>query len=214
VRFPVVLFDFDGTLVDSGPMILASMRYAATTVLGREVTEADTGALLAYAGGWTLREQMRHLDEELADELVRVYREHNEPLHGDLQVFPGVEAMLEELRSEGRRLGIVTAKRHATVELAFARWPLRDFFEVVVTSENTERHKPDPDPILHALEVLRSGSGDAVYVGDSPFDVAAAKAAGVFAVAVAWGGMHPLERVIAAEPDAVVESAEELLVVL
>src|SRR5207302_6487181 len=125
-------------------MILASMRHAATTVLGREVTDDE---LLAFVGGWTLRDQMRRIDEGLADELVRVYREHNEPLHADLQAFPGVEALLGELRGEGRKLGIVTAKRRPTVELAFARLPLRDFFDVIVTSEATELHKPDPEPI-------------------------------------------------------------------
>jgi pyrophosphatase PpaX len=211
MRFPVVLFDFDGTVVDSGPMILASMRHATASVLGRQ---DDPVELLVHAGGWPLLEQMRFLDEDRAEELVRAYREHNEPLHADLQAFPGVEAVLETLRSEGRRIGLVTAKRRATVDLAFARLPLAGYFEAVVTSDLTRRHKPDPEPLQHALELLGAEPAQAAYVGDSPFDMAAARAAGVFAVAVAWGGMHPLERVLEQRPDVVVETPEELLGVL
>jgi pyrophosphatase PpaX len=212
VRFPVVLFDFDGTLIDSGAMILASMRHAATTVLGREIPEAD---LMAAVGGPGLVAQMRALDEERVDDLVRVYREHNEPLHESLEPCGGIEDVLEALHLARRRLAIVTAKRHATVELAFEVLPqLRRYFELVVGAEDTERHKPDPAPLLHALERLAALHEEAAYVGDSPFDVRAAKAAGVFAVAVTWGRIHSAERLAAEEPDALVHDAEELLDVL
>ncbi len=101
------------------------------------------------------------------------------------------------------------------MELAFAVLPpLREPFEVVVGSEDTERHKPNPEPILHALEHLGVGAGTAAYVGDSPFDIGAARAAGVHAVAVTWGGIHTRERLEQERPDAVVDRPEELLAVL
>lgn len=211
MRFSTVLFDLDGTLIDSGPIILASFRHATRAVLAREIPDDQ---LLAYVGGWSLRDQMRRLDEERVEELVQAYRDHNEPLHAELEAFAGIERVLERLHEQGRRLGLVTAKRRPTVELAFAVLPLERYFSTVVTSEETERHKPHPQPIQLALERLGEEPEQAAYVGDSPFDVAAAKAAGLFAVAVAWGGMHPLERVLAEGPDAVVHRAEELLGVL
>jgi pyrophosphatase PpaX len=88
---------------------------------------------------------------------------------------------------------------------------LLETFDVVVCGEDTDRHKPAPEPILLALERLDARVEDAAYVGDSPFDVAAAKAAGVYAVAVGWGGMHPDERLRAEEPDAFVRTPAELL---
>jgi len=209
MRYENVLFDLDGTLIDSGAIILASFRHATRTVLRRRIPDAE---LAAMVGGSTIHEQMRSIDEDHVDELVRVYREHNEPLHDDLEAFEGVEHVLAELKDQGRRLGIVTAKRRRTVDLAFAVLPLGPYFDVVVTAETTKRHKPHPEPVLVALEGLGAAPSDAAFVGDSPFDVEAGKAAGVFTVAVAWGNIHPVEALAGA--DALVESPEQLLDVL
>jgi pyrophosphatase PpaX len=208
VRFPVVLFDFDGTVIDSGAIIIASMRHATKTVLGRDIPDEELGRAV---GGSGLIEQMRLIDPERVDELVACYRAHNEPLHAELAECAGMSHVLTTLREQGRRLGVVTAKRRETVRLAFSYLPLERFFDVVVGSDDTDRHKPDPAPLRHALDLLGAQPDQAVYVGDSPFDVRAAKAAGMHAVAVTWGGIHPRERLEAEGPDAVVETAEELL---
>ena len=212
MRFRVVLFDLDGTLIDSGPIILASMQHATRTVLGREIAYEE---LAATVGGQGLVSQMRELDPDRVDELVEVYKEHNDPLHETLEAFDDFLDVLPRLRAEGRRLGIVTAKRHRTVRLALDRFPeLAEQFEVVVGYEDTERHKPEPDPVLFALERLGAQPANAAYVGDSPFDIRAAKAAGTFAIAVGWGGIHSDERLLEEEPDAFVREPAELLDVL
>ena len=209
VRFPVVLFDLDGTLIDSGPMIVASMKHAAKSVLGREISEE---VLSAAIGGPGLVAQMEALAPDRVDDLVAAYREHNEPLHEELEAFWEVIEVLPRLREQGRRLGIVTAKRHATVRLAFDRLPeLEQNFDVVIASDDTERHKPAPDPILAALDRLDARPEAAAYVGDSPFDIRAAKAAGMHAIAVLWGQIHDRARLEREEPDAIVDTAEELL---
>lgn len=212
MRFPIVLFDLDGTLIDSGPIILASMKHAARSVLGVEVDEAQVRALI---GGPGLVAQMQQLDPNRVDELVDVYRAHNEPLHEELQAFDGMLDVLPRLSARGQRIGIVTAKRRATVELAFDRFPaLRDVSEVLIGSDDTERHKPDPDPLFAALAQLGAEPHEAAYVGDSPFDIRAAKAGGLFAVAVGWGGIHADDVLLAEQPDAFVHDPQELLDVL
>ena len=211
MRFGTVLFDLDGTVVDSGAIILASMRHATREVLGRDYSDAE---LLQTVGGPGLEAQMHALAPDQVDRLVDVYRAHNEPLHEELEACAGMEDVLVRLREEGRRLGIVTAKRRATVELAFARVPIAHLFETVVGCDETEKQKPNPEPLLLAAERLGADPSDTAYVGDSPFDIRAAKAAGMFAVAVTWGRIHDTARLEAEHPDAIVDSAEELLGVL
>jgi pyrophosphatase PpaX len=207
MKFPVVLFDLDGTVIDSGAIILASMRHAAKEVLGVEPPEEE---LMAAVGGPGLEAQMRALAPDYVDELVTVYRAHNEPLHDQLVSCEGIDDVLLTLKDEGRRLGIVTAKRRATVELAFANVPLGHLFETVVGGDETERHKPDPAPLLLAAERLRADPADCAYVGDSPFDIRAANAAGMHAVAVTWGGIHSREKLEREQPDAIVDTPQEL----
>jgi pyrophosphatase PpaX len=211
MRFPVVLFDLDGTVIDSGAIILASMRHAAKEVLGEDPGDA---LLMAAVGGPGLEAQMRELAPDRVDELVRVYRAHNEPLHDELACCAGIEDVLVRLKDEGRRLGIVTAKRRATVELAFNVLPIEHFFETVVGGDETKEHKPDPEPLLLAAERLDVDPHTCAYVGDSPFDMRAAKAAAMHAIAVTWGGIHDRAKLEAEQPDAIVDNAEELYGVL
>jgi pyrophosphatase PpaX len=198
-------------VVDSGAIILASMRHATREVRGQDFDDAD---LLQAVGGPGLEAQMAVFAPDQVDELVRVYRAHNEPLHDELAACVGMEDVLVRLHDEGRRLGIVTAKRRSTVDLAFARVPISHLFETVVGGDETERHKPDPEPLLLAAERMGVDPSTCAYVGDSPFDIRAAKAAEMFAVAVTWGRIHDRGRLEREEPDAIADSAEELLELL
>jgi pyrophosphatase PpaX len=206
-RFPVVLFDLDGTVVDSGAIILASMRHATQQVLGLEYADAD---LMQAVGGPGLEAQMAALAPERVDELVQVYRAHNEPLHDELEPCEGMEDVIVRLHEDGCRLGIVTAKRRSTVELAFARLKVGHLFETVVGGDETEQHKPEPAPLLVAAQRLGVDPIDCAYVGDSPFDIRAAKAAHMYSVAVTWGRIHDREKLEAEQPAAIVDSADEL----
>jgi pyrophosphatase PpaX len=207
-----VLFDLDGTVIDTGPLIAESFRHAVRTVLGDPIDDEE---MLAYVGGWSLREQMFRLSPDRCEELVEAYRAYNEPRHSGLEFCAGMQELLLELHAGGVRLGLVTAKRRSTVEVAFGHLPgLEGVFDVIVTSEDTELHKPNPEPLLLAMRKLETTPAEAAYVGDSPFDVEAAKAAGLRSIAVTWGGIHPEERLLAAGPDAIVATPAELVTAL
>jgi pyrophosphatase PpaX len=169
---------------------------------------------MASVGGHGIHRQMAAFDEGRVDDLVAAYRAHNMELYRDIRLFAGVEPVLEHLRNEGRTLGIVTVKSRMTVELTLELLPLGSFFEVVVNGDDVQEHKPDPAGLLLALERLGADAADAAYVGDSPFDLQAAKAAGIGSVGVTWGGIHGRDRLEPEEPDALVDRPEELLGVL
>ena len=211
MRCDPVLFDLDGTVVDSGAIILASLRHATQTVLGETIPDER---LLATVGGSGLASQMRDFAPDRVDELVRVYTEHNAPLHAELAACDGMLELLTHLKAGGRKLGIVTAKRRKTLQLAFDVLPLERVLDVVVAGDETERQKPHPEPLLRALAQLDARASTAAYVGDSPFDIQAAKAGGLTAIAATWGRIHDRDRLEREEPDHIVETPEELRAVL
>ena len=207
-----VIFDLDGTVIDTGPLIADSFRHAVKTVLGKTIDDRE---MLAYVGGWSLREQMCRLAPDRSQELVEAYRAYNEPRHAGLEFCPGMHELLLALRAAGVRIGLATAKRRSTIEIAFRYLPqLEGLFDAVISADDTERHKPDPAPLLLALERLGAKPGDGAYVGDSPFDVEAARAAGLRAIAVTWGGIHDEERLRSAAPDTIVSTTAELITAL
>ena len=197
------LFDFDGTLVDTIELIHQSMRHAASEVLERD--DFTREKLLANVGQ-PLPRQMELLtggETERVEDLLRSYRLYNEENHEALiREFPGVEAALSRLRENGIQVVVVTSKRRDSVEMALESYPgLAEVVTRFVTMEDTTQHKPHPEPLLKGLELLGGVPKDqAAYVGDAPFDVAAAKAAGLTSVAVSWGAFTEA-ALRAADPD-------------
>lgn len=206
------LFDFDGTLVDTTDLIYQSMRHATGEVLGREISR---DVLMANVGQ-PLPRQMELLSAEHAEALLDSYRLHNEANHDALiREFPGVEESLARLKAAGVRVGVVTSKRRFSVDMALKKFPgLGDVVDQWVTMEDTTEHKPRPEPLLKGLEMLGNVPREqAAYVGDSPFDVTAAKAAGVESVAVSWGAFSE-DALRAAEPDQLVPDLDAAVDVL
>jgi pyrophosphatase PpaX len=208
VRYRTVLFDLDGTLIDSVALIRESHRHAVRTVLGEDWEDER---LVANVGR-PLLDQMAAFSPERSEELYAVYREWNHANTAALLLaYAGIEGALLELRAAGRRLGIVTSKSRDAVALAWEVLPeLRGLFDVVMAAEDSERHKPAPDPVLGALERLGAAPEGACYVGDSPFDIESGRAAGVFTIAVTWG-FFARDALEAAGPDRVVETPADLV---
>ncbi len=206
-----VIFDLDGTVVDTVELIRESFRHAVRAVLGRDLPDEH---ILAGVGQ-PLMTQMRRLSAEHAQELYDVYREYNHSRHDELiRGYDGMREALEALRDGDRRLGIVTSKSRDTTEMAFAAVRLGEFFDAVVTASDSEEHKPSPVPLRLCLERLGGTEPDTgvgpIYVGDSPVDIQAGQAAGMATAAVAWG-VFGREALLAVAPDFYLEKTAELL---
>lgn len=176
-------------------------------MLGRQLPDE---VLMANVGQPLMR-QMQLLDAGRADELYQVYRKYNHAMHDELiRPYGGVADLLAELRQRGARMAIVTSKSRDTVSMAFRSVPVEHFFETVVATDDTEFHKPFPQPIQLAMRRLYVKPDESVYIGDSPFDIEAGQAAGVRTVAVGWG-IFPAVRLKEMEPDFFFEKPDEIL---
>lgn len=207
-RFSTVLLDLDGTVIDSVDLIRESHRHAVRNVLGKDLTDE---ALVANVGR-PLTEQMFHFssDPEDVQRLLNVYREWNEANTARLlRAYEDLDRVLGALRDAGVRLGIVTSKRAAVVDLAWDVLPLHGLFDVIVTADDSDRHKPDPEPILLALGRLGARPKETAFVGDAPFDIRAGRAAGVTTIGVTWGFFRR-DQLEPERPDHLVDTVPEL----
>jgi pyrophosphatase PpaX len=204
-----VLFDLDGTLIDSIELILASFRYATERVLGARLPDEE----LMRNVGVPLARQMREFSPEHAEELLGVYREHNARVHDEmLRSYAGIEDMLVAMTAAGMRLGVVTSKMRHMALRGLERYDLVRFFDLVVGSDDVAKHKPDPHPLFVAAGELGVSIARCAYVGDSPHDMAAARAAGCVSIAALWGAFEA-EVVLEPGADYAVASPGELLAI-
>ena len=201
----VVLFDLDGTLVDSIALILESFRYS----LGKMGIHAGDEEILNTIG-LPLKDVCRDFAGDRGDELFKCYVDYQDDIH-DLHVkeYPGATDLLEYLKERGCRLGIVTSKRRAMANRALAVTGLDKYVEMIVAFEDTPAHKPDPEPVQKALKAFGSAPEEALYVGDSPYDIRCGKNAGVYTAGVTWG-VTSEEQIRMEQPDLIAHDLMEL----
>ena len=204
-----LLFDLDGTLADSISLLLASFHYTFATHRP-DATPPDSEWIAGI--GTPLITQMRGFvqNEDDAQQMILTYREFQRTHHDEmLREFEGVADTLALLKAQGHPTALVTSKSNDLAHRALTWLHLTDHIDVVVGMESTERHKPDPEPVLHALAALGSTPDNALFLGDSPHDIAAGNAAGVTSVAALWG---PFSRRVLeqASPTYLLEHIREL----
>lgn len=205
----VVLFDLDGTVLDTHDAILDSMRYATQQVLGTVIPDE----VLVAEVGQPLVTQMRTLapDEETAQELLVTYRSSNERnLDQKTAPFAGVEELIRTLKDEGFIVAVVTSKREVLASNSLKAFGMYDLFALVNGMESSKGHKPDPDPLIQAAADLEVPLERCLYIGDSPYDIQAAHAAHVPCVGVTWGGFFGREVLQAEAPQVIVDTMEGL----
>ena len=180
----IALFDLDGTLLNTNNLILASFKHTLKKDLGIDVTD---GELTPYFGE-PLMTTLERFDRSLAPKMITTYRNFNHIYHDELTtIFPGVHETLVELKENNFRLGIVTSKIRSVAIRGLELFDIYQYFDCVVAAEDTKEHKPHPQPILKALDLLGvEAVQTTIMVGDSPFDILSARAAGIVPVGVNW----------------------------
>ena len=183
-KITTILFDFDGTLVNTNDVILASWQHTYRHYTGKEesiekITECFGEPLLL-----TMAREFPGVDPEESAEVYRNFQKEN--ADELVTIFPGIEAMLQDLKAKGYRLAIVTSRTRESAQRYLDMFGIASYFDDMVSCEDTDIHKPNPEPILLCMQKLGVSREDCIMIGDSPFDIKCANNAGVLSVLVAW----------------------------
>lgn len=211
MKFDAVLYDFDGTLVDTIPMIVNSFHYAFQKVLS--IQKSDD--VIKSTIGLPLWTAFQEYDVETQKALHAAYQEENERLlpHA-VEIFDGIEIGLRKIQAMGVTQGVVTSKRREPALFTMKQFNIDSFFDIIVSREDTAEHKPGPAPLLFAAEQLGiSDMKRILYVGDSVHDLRCAHSAGAASAAVAWTRM-PEEELKAENPTYWIESLDSISCIL
>lgn len=210
MRYQYILFDLDGTLIDTNELILRSFEYALEQHVPGKYTRAD---ILPHMGRG-LVEQMEEFVPGHAAELVATYRKFNIEQHDALvHAFPHVQEVLKNLHEAGCKIGIVTSKQRLTAQMGWELCGLTPYLQTFVTIDDVQKHKPDPEPVQMAMQQLQADPARTLMVGDSPYDILAGRAAGVATAGVKWS-LRGEEGLRSYEPDHLVADMLELQAII
>ncbi|GAA0373017.1 HAD family hydrolase [Streptomyces blastmyceticus] len=210
----VVVFDLDGTLVDT-PRAIVETFTAAFAAMGLQTPDpaavrATIGLPLETAFGKLMGIAVD--DDRVAEgvrQYQRLFREIILPRAGEL-LFPGVSAGLAALHAQGLTLAVATSKFYASADALLTAAGLRDLFDVVIGADQVTRPKPDPESGHAVMEKLGVTAERTVMVGDTTHDLLMAKAAGMRSIAVTYG-IHSLEELKSADPTWIADSFDDVL---
>lgn len=202
-----VLFDFDGTLINTNELIIKCFKLVYKEHLNIDMPTAE---ICKYFGEPLLKTFERY-DKENAEKLMGYYREHNLKMHDEMvRGFDGARETLVALRELGIKVGVVTSKRKEMTFRGLKFINIEDTIDVVVTPEDTDKHKPDPEPILFACDILGISPEEVLYVGDTSFDIKCSKSAGAKCCLVKYT-MLPIEELMPLNPDYTVDKLLEII---
>lgn len=210
VPIEAVVFDWDGTLVDSKRALVASFQETTTEVLGEPFpTEHEDIERLVQVRGQEAFAEIAAGDEQLYARIETVFHRVYVAQQETIEPFPGALETLRRLRGAGQRIGVATSKARIRLDLEAARTGIGELLDVSISGDEVKVAKPDPESVSEAIRRLGVSPAATLYVGDGPNDVRAARGAGAIAVAVSFG-FHP-EEARAAGPDHVIDELAELV---
>lgn len=179
-----ILFDFDGTLINTNDVIIEAWQY---TYKHYGFDEVPVEHITRCFGEPLLVTMAREFPDIDPEESASVYRQRQADMAEKLvTVFDGIPVLLKELKRAGYKIGIVTSRTRESTMRYLKQFDIEEYFDGVVTCDDTDRHKPDPEPVLMGLKKLDTDKDCALMIGDSSFDMKSANNAGVKTVLVGW----------------------------
>jgi pyrophosphatase PpaX len=210
-RVRAIIFDMDGTLADTFPLIVSAWNAAITPLTGITYSEQDVISRFGIPDPQMIRRELQSKGGAACEQAIEMYHAHYERRHREtVRPFEGITEMLEALRRRGVPMGMMTGKgrRSARITLECLGWS--GVFDSVVTGDDVPEQKPDPSGPLAVARALDVPAAECAFVGDSPADIGAGQAAGMVTVAAAW---HPvyLDEIRRMKPDVWAATPAEIL---
>jgi HAD superfamily hydrolase (TIGR01509 family) len=205
-----VVFDWDGTLVDSKRALVVSFQETTTELLGAPfpVEEADIERLIQVRGQEAF-EEIAGGDRDLYERIEAVFHGVYVEQQKTIEPFPGAVETIKRLRAAGQKIGVATSKARIRLDLEAERTGIGPLLDVSISGDEVEVAKPDPESVAEAIRRLGASPAATLYVGDGPNDIVAARGAGATPVAVTFG-FHP-DEARAENPDHVIDDLAELV---
>jgi pyrophosphatase PpaX len=202
-----VLFDLDGTLVNSTDLILKTFKVTLNNFIHRNVSDEE---IIRYFG-LPLRECLAHFDASRADEMVHYYRVYNNEMHDKLvKPFPSVTHGLMALDKMGIKKAVVTSKTSEMAKRGLKILKIYSYISDIIGCAECTKHKPDPEPMLKGAEAIFLQPQECLCVGDSPYDLLSGRGAGCKTIAVKWSLFSHQEFSALIQPDYVIEELSEI----
>jgi pyrophosphatase PpaX len=202
-----VLFDLDGTLIDTNELIIKCFKYVYEKYLNLEVSTED----ICKHFGEPLLNTFQRYDEKNAAKLTEYYKEYNLEIHDEMaRGFEGARETLLSLKQKGIKVGVVTSKRKEMTNRGLKLIDLYDIVDVTITPEDTIKHKPGPEPILKACERLKISPDEVLYVGDTSFDIKCSKSAGALSCLVKYTRL-PLPELMELKPNYAIDRLFDII---
>ncbi|MDD3653649.1 MAG: HAD-IA family hydrolase [Desulfotomaculaceae bacterium] len=185
MHITTVLFDLDGTLVDTLPLIVQTLRKVFSDM---KIPWGDDDVNVMKLIGYPLADIGEHFAGEKKAHFIELYLHYYEIEHDRMtRLYPGTLEILKYLKSRDLKLGIVTSKGRPVTLRTVAYTGLERFMDVIVTAHDVLKHKPDPEPLMKALDMLKASVEQTIFVGDSRFDILTGQKAGTLNLGVTWG---------------------------
>ncbi len=204
-----ILFDLDGTLIDTNELIIASFTHTFNYYKLNYTRDEIIGF-----NGPPLMDTFHQIDPARAKMMVKTYRKHNLAEHDNyVTAFPHVVETMEILRSKQIKLGVVTTKMNAAVTMGLTLTGLDAYFDTVITLDDVTHPKPHPEPVVKAMEELNAEASTTLMVGDNYHDIKSGKSAGVQTAGVAWS-LKGKEHLLTYQPTYMLDDIRDLLAIV
>lgn len=212
-KIDTILFDFDGTIMNTNKVIINSWQHTFKIIEGKEGSEEE---ILKTFGEPLEITMARFFPEMPVQEAVRIYRSyHYDNFESMIELFSGMRELLTELKDRDFKTGIVTSRLRNTTEQGLEKFDIKDYFDIIVAYDDTAEKKPDPEPINIALEKLGSKPETSLMLGDTRFDMGCARNAGVVPVLADWAAAKGYGEVSGMiQPDYILETPDNLFAII